>query len=54
VELCVKLQEMTILHVLSAVITCEIYIVTKMDRYDKYQSKKYTHTHTLAHATDSG
>ena len=29
---------------MSAVITGKNYLVTKMDRYNKYQTKKYTHT----------
>ena len=31
------------------------YLVTKMDRYNKYQTKQYTHAHTYtAHTIDGG
>ena len=30
---------------MSAVITGKNYLVTKMDRYNKYQTKQYTHAH---------
>ena len=31
---------------MSAVITVKNYLLTKMDRYNKYQTKQYTHTLT--------
>ena len=31
---------------MSAVITGKNYLVTKMDRCNKYQTKQYTHAHT--------
>ena len=31
---------------MSAVITGKKYVVTKMDRYNKYQTKQDTHAHT--------
>ena len=32
---------------MSAVITGKNYLVTKLDRYNKYQTKQYAHTHTF-------
>ena len=40
---------------MSAVITGKNYLVTKMDRYNKYQTKQYTHAHIhfqTAHTTE--
>ena len=31
---------------MSAVITGKNFLVTEMDRYNKYQTKQYTHAHT--------
>ena len=31
---------------MSAVITGKNYLVTKMDRYNKYQTNQYTHSNT--------
>ena len=31
---------------MSTVITGKNYLITEMDRYNKYQTKQYTHAHT--------
>ena len=36
---------------MSAVITGKSYLFTKMDRYNKYQTKQYTHAHTFTSHT---
>ena len=38
---------------MSAAITGKNYLVTKMDRYNKYQTMQYTHSHT-AHTIVGG